>query len=125
MRAAPLMALAAAAAFGCSRSSTEQPAQGAKADPHAAELKELRAWEDAARRATDFARKPAADRALGPNPYRLARLGDGRAVGILRGADALVLLDARGREQARVAAPPSPTALMLDADGLEIGRAHV
>ncbi len=118
MRAAPVMALAAAAAIGCSRSSTEQPAQGGKADPHAAELTELRAWEDAARRATDFARKPAADRSLGPNPYRLARLGDGRAVGILRGADALVLLDARGREEARVAAPPSPTALMVDAGGL-------
>ena len=118
MRAAPAVAFAAAAALGCSRSSSDQPAQSAKPDPHAAELTELRAWEDAARRATDFEKKPAADRSLGPNPYRLARLGDGRAVGILRGADALVLMDAHGREQARVPAPPSPTALMVDADGL-------
>ncbi|HEU5061218.1 MAG TPA: hypothetical protein VFU21_32025, partial [Kofleriaceae bacterium] len=79
---------------------------------------ELRAWEDAARRATDFENKPAADRSLGPNPYRLARLSDGRAVGILRGADALVLLDPRGREEARVATPPSPTALLVDRDGV-------
>ena len=118
MRAAPAVALVAAAAIGCSRSSSEQPAQRPQADPHEAQLVELRAWEDAARRATDFEKKPASDRSLGPNPYRLARLRDGRALGILRGVDALVLLDGRGRELARVATPPSPTALLIDADGL-------
>ncbi len=117
MRAAPAVALVAAA-LGCSRSSSEQPAQRAEADPHEAQLTELRAWEDAARRATDFERQPASDRSLGPNPYRLARLSDGRVVGILRGADALVVLDGHGREQARVATPPSPTALLVDADGV-------
>ena len=117
MRTAWAVALSATAALGCSRS-CEQPAQRGKADPHETELAQLRSWEDTARRATDFAHRPPADRSLGPNPYRLARLADGRAVGILRGADALVLLDARGGEEARVATPPSPTALLVDVDGV-------
>ena len=105
------------AAVGCS-SSSEQSAERAKPEPHRAELAELRAYEDSARRKTDFERAPPSDRSLGPNPYRLGRLPDGRAVGILRGADALVLLDARGVEKGRIATPPSPTALLVDADGV-------
>ncbi len=115
-RAAQALALAAAA-LGCSRSK-EQPAQRARPAPHEAELVKLRAWEDGARRATDFAKAAPADRSLGPNPYRLARLSDGRALGILRGADALVLLDAEGNELARAATVPSPTALVVDVDGV-------
>jgi hypothetical protein len=118
MRSRAVQALAlAAAALGCSRSK-EQPAQRARPAPHEADLVKLRAYEDAARRATDFSRVAPADRSLGPNPYRLARLADGRVLGILRGADALVLLDAEGQELARAATVPSPTALIVDVDGV-------
>ena len=81
------------------------------------ELAGLRAYEESARSATDFARQPTSDRSLGPNPYQLERLAGGGAVGLLRGADALVLLDDRGAETARIATPPSPTALLVDPDG--------
>jgi len=117
MRSRAVQALALVAALGCSRSK-EQPAQRARPAPHEADLARLRSYEDAARRATDFAKAAPADRGLGPNPYRLARLQDGRALGILRGADALVLLDGEGNELARALTPPSPTALLIDVDGV-------
>jgi len=84
-------------------------------DEHLAELAELRRFEDERRRRTDFAAQPSGDRALGSDPYQLRPLGDGsRLVGLLRGGDAVVLVDRRGRELARAPAPPSPTALAVD-----------
>jgi cytochrome c peroxidase len=91
-------------------------AAGDEAD-HDAELAELRRFEDARRAQTDFEQQPSAVGSLGANPYQLRRLDGGRAVGLLRGADALVLLDTGGRELARAATPPSPTALALDRSG--------
>jgi hypothetical protein len=59
---------------------------------------------------------PAADHRFGADPYRLAALGDGkRMVGLLRGEDALVLLDEHGAELARMAAPASPSGLAVSA----------
>jgi hypothetical protein len=99
-------------------------AAAADSGDHEAELAALLAFEDERRRTTDFAQLPSADVALGANPYQLRRLsgeragsGSARAVGLLRGADAVVLLDAGGRELARIAAPPSPTALAADRGG--------
>ncbi|HKE18109.1 MAG TPA: hypothetical protein VKB80_24700 [Kofleriaceae bacterium] len=93
-------------------------------DGHGADVAALREWEDRRRRETDFAALPPGDGQLGPDPYQLRRLKGGaggpaaaRAVGLLRGADAVVLLDSRGRELARIAAPPAPAALAIDRAG--------
>ena len=110
------------AAIGCrgsepGASRVTAPAAQAAGDDHEAELSGLVRFEEERRSATDFARLPGGDGVLGANPYQLRRIGRDRLVGLLRGADALVLLDARGRELARVPAPPSPTALALDRSG--------
>ena len=97
----------------------ETPARAGPAgsgDDHAAALAELRAFEDERRAATDFTRVPARG-ALGADPYKVAFTSNG-AVGILRGADAIVKLDRSGHEIARAPAPPSPTALDTDATGM-------
>lgn len=75
-------------------------------------LDSLRTWESARRAATDFARVPPGSRAAGADPFALAAIpGTDRFAGTLRGADALVVLDAELREVARLPAPPSPTAI--------------
>jgi hypothetical protein len=84
---------------------------------HEAEVAALRGFEDRRRRGTDFATLPAGDGQLGANPYQVRRLSADRSVGALRGADAIVLLDRRGRELARAPAPPTPTALVVDRAG--------
>ena len=98
------------------------------ADSHDRAVAGLRAFEDARRRKTDFAHQVPGNRAFGPNPYQVAWLpaaagadsnaAHRRAVGILRGADAVVLLDQSGHELDREPAPATPTSLMVDPDGL-------
>jgi hypothetical protein len=61
---------------------------------------------------------PSAEASFGADPYDLAILGNDRYAGLLRGDDALVLLDASGRELARAATGPSPTALHHHGDEL-------
>jgi hypothetical protein len=51
----------------------------------------------------------------GDEPFAIAALDDAHAVGVLRGRDALVLLAADGREQARVAVADDPVAVVVDA----------
>jgi hypothetical protein len=90
-------------------------------------LETLRAEETALRARTDFARLPPSSRSFGANPYALvalpqardARLGTREVAfaGVLRGDDAVVLLDAGGGERARAPAPPSPSALAVVPDG--------
>ena len=89
----------------------------------------LRDFETARRAATDFAHLPASDTTLGADPYTLRRLplpreasastpaGSPRFVGALRGASAIVVLDEALHEQARLAAPASPSSLALDSAG--------
>ena len=92
-------------------------ASAAVDDDHEAELAELLRFENRRRGETDFQAQPSAVGSLGANPYQLRRIDGGHAVGLLRGADAMVLLDGSGKELARVATPPSPTALALDGAG--------
>jgi hypothetical protein len=84
---------------------------------HDRELAALLAYEQQRRSTTDFAAVPPSDVALGPDPYRIAALGDDRFVGVLRGESAVVVLGRDGSEQARAAAPRSPGALAVSADG--------
>lgn len=91
-------------------------------------LTKLRAFADSERALTAFSSAPTAHEVLGPDPYAVVALPDGRFAGILRGDDAVVLLDAELREAARAAAPEGPTGLSLGKDGElfvtgELGRA--
>ncbi len=106
----------AAAGAGHGAAKTDAAHPGVSGD-HEAEVAQLRAFEDRRRRETDFAALPAGDGQLGANPYQVRRLGGDRAVGALRGADAIVLLDGRGHELDRAPAPPTPTALVVDRAG--------
>lgn len=121
MRIAPawLVAIAAAAACAaCHRGDGEAPAEAA-ADP----LAPLHAFEEERRGAVDFARLPPSDRALGADPIAIRALpaasagGAARFVGILRGRDAVVLLDERLAELGRLPAPALPSGLAVTAGG--------
>lgn len=71
---------------------------------------ELVEFEEATRARTDWASRTRSD--FGPDPFRLLRVPQSNGfVGLLRGAGAVVLLDARGRELSRATAPQSPTGL--------------
>lgn len=111
MRALGATALAIALAItiaGCKRAPEREP------DP----IAPLRTFEEAARDAADFEKLPASDRAFGPDPYAIASLPGSRAyAGILRGRDAVVLLDGELREIARAAAPRSPSGLAVRENG--------
>lgn len=95
-------------------------AAAAGGDPIERQIGDLENEEVALRAATDWARFPASDRTLGPDPVDVIALPDGRYVGALRGADAVVLLDAQGRELDRAAAPRAPRTLTVASDGFAV-----
>jgi hypothetical protein len=106
-------------------------ADGGAAANAAQALDGLRAWETETRAAANFAHVRTSDVAFGADPYRIRpvrrvrvvpALSTGAAqgvsfVGILRGQNALVALDADMHEVARTAAPASPTGLAVAPSG--------
>src|SRR5207248_84008 len=77
----------------------------------------LVAFEATLRHDVDFAKQPTWDRVSGPDPYALRTVpGTSTLVGILRGADAVVVLDASLHELQRLAAPAGAIGLTV-ADG--------
>ncbi|MCG8423717.1 MAG: hypothetical protein MJE77_37945 [Proteobacteria bacterium] len=126
------LAIAGLATSGCrdgeiAAPSPESPAvRRAAASSEAAEradpVAQLRSYENRQRASVDFARLAPGDRVTGSNPFDIVRVpasatSEERFVGILRGADAVVLLDATGTELARLGAPRSPTGLAMAPDG--------
>ncbi|HEX2670867.1 MAG TPA: hypothetical protein VHM25_08345, partial [Polyangiaceae bacterium] len=87
------------------------------ADAIAAAREHLAEFEASRRRATDFAHLPPANRSHGADPYALAHLDARHVVGILRGASALVLLDARLRELQRIDVPGLAVAVAVTESG--------
>lgn len=85
-------------------------------DPAEPLLAALERDESSARASTDWAAFPASDATLGPDPYDIVALSDGRFAGVLRGASAVVLLDRDGRELARASAPRAARSLALLTD---------
>ncbi|MEI9953355.1 MAG: c-type cytochrome [Pseudomonadota bacterium] len=77
----------------------------------------LEQFEASRRSVTDFARLPPANRSHGADPYALARLDAQHLVGVLRGASALVLLDAELRELQRIDVPGSAVAVTVGESG--------
>jgi len=91
-------------------------------DPHGAEMdrvsERLRALDAEQRLRADFAHLATWDQLSGPDPYVVARVPrSSRLVGILRGSDALVVLDENVHELQRVPAPAAPVALAVADDG--------
>ncbi len=80
-------------------------------------LEELRRFEGERRTHTDFAALPPSDHRLGADPYAIRVAAPDRFVGLLRGADAVVLLDKELHEIARADTPGSPVGLAVR-DGL-------
>ena len=115
-----LGALLVGSIIGCGKSSASQSSQ--KPEEFAAISKRLHAFEEAQRGAIDFSRaRPWSDRA-GPDPIRVAAFSGSlggkkiRAVGLLRNAASIVLLDDRLHEVGRLTAPKSPTGLAVRGD---------
>jgi hypothetical protein len=78
----------------------------------------LRAFDADRRQRADFAQLPGWDQVSGPDPYLLREIpGSSFVVAVLRGADAVVVLDrATMQERQRLPAPRSPTALAVTTD---------
>lgn len=117
------LTLAALASPGCrDRERAPAPARAEVAapkppPPHERELAALRAFEDQRRASVDFATLAPSDVALGPDPYRIAALHDGKQlVGLLRGESAVVMLDDNATELSRDAAPRSPSGLAVSGE---------
>ena len=104
-------ALLLSAVLACTKT---PPAPPAPEDP----LTPLRAFEAERRREASFLTQPVQDRAFGADPYGIVALPDGRYAGILRGRDALVLLDADLHEVARAPTPRAPSAIALYENGV-------
>jgi hypothetical protein len=117
MRTLPLLVLAlcscrdSAPGARAPRPVVPAPTESAAAN-RTAELQPLHDFEEGSRGSVDFAALPSWDQATGTNPANIARIpGTELYIGLLRGADAAVLLDVDARELQRVAAPASPTGL--------------
>jgi hypothetical protein len=77
-------------------------------------IADLKRFEQARRERTDFAHLPTGDQVTGADPADLAALpGRDAFVAVLRGRDAVVVLDGRGHERQRLNAPAAPVALAV------------
>jgi hypothetical protein len=84
-------------------------------DPGARALHELELKEDALRKNTDWATFPSSDTTLGPDPIDVVALPDQKHfAAVLRGVDALVVLDENGKEVAREKAPHGARSIAVD-----------
>jgi hypothetical protein len=120
LRARELSVLVVGTLLACGDASLELDDE--PPDEHELAQARLLAWETEQRNTLDFAAIPASDGRFGPDPYRVIRLPDGRLAALLRGADQLVLLDARGVVLRSVATPHDPTDLVWrDGELLVVG----
>ena len=105
------LSAAAPAAASASVPATEAP------EPHAEARARLAQFEAERRRATDFAHLPPANQTHGSDPYALVALDAGHELGVLRGASAIVLLDARLHERQRIEVPGSAVTVARTTNG--------
>ncbi|MEO8180091.1 MAG: hypothetical protein ABI895_14750, partial [Deltaproteobacteria bacterium] len=111
-------ALVFGAALGCGSVSTPARsgsvrADGAASETHAGVLSELRGLETSRRGQTDFAHPPPEEQRFGADPYRVAALAEGRALGLLRGRGELWLYSDELELIDRALAPPRGSALAV------------
>jgi cytochrome c len=91
--------------------------RGGPADAIADARARLAQFESSRRSVSDFAHLAPANRSHGADPYALARLDAQHVVGVLRGASAVVLLDAGLRELQRIEVAGSAIAVAVTAAG--------
>src|SRR6188768_1538946 len=99
-----------------------EPSAARNAQPGAAEAvsmarDRLEEFEAERRRTLDFAHLPPGNRSHGADPYALAALDAQHFLGVLRGASALVLLDARLHELQRLEVPGAAVSLAVSDSG--------
>ena len=104
------------AAVACSRPHGAEP-QPAPADPVSAARERLARFEAERRRSTDFLHLPPANQSHGADPYALSALDATHVVGVLRGASAVVVLDAELHEVARLSLPGSLVSVAVASSG--------
>ena len=109
-----ILLVASAACSSSNGASSSSETTAPDADAHV--LETLRRFESERRAHADFAALPASDHRLGADPYAIRQAGPDRFVGLLRGADAVVLLGADLHEIARADAPGSPVGLAVRGD---------
>lgn len=119
-----LVALAGACGPTPAAESASTPALAVAPDePTAEELEaegvrtRLQAYEDRRREELDLDALRPWSASAGDDPFALARIDDRHALGVLRGADALVLLGPSGEELSRVGTDVRPTAVALGPTG--------
>jgi cytochrome c peroxidase len=115
---ATVIAGVVAIGVACTRSSSGRG--GFDGPPEVDPLARLRAFESERRAGAHFLETPGQEGSTGADPYDVVALRDGRFAGILRGRDALVLLDAELRETSRIPTPRSPSAIAVY-DGKRVG----
>ncbi|MET0794338.1 MAG: hypothetical protein ABW061_22640, partial [Polyangiaceae bacterium] len=115
----PATHLASAASPSASRSAPSATAAPSiqVTDPIELARERLARFEAERRRATDFRHLPPANLSHGADPYALVALDAQHVLGVLRGASALVLLDARLNELQRIAIPGSTVAVARNPSG--------
>ncbi len=77
----------------------------------------LAAYEDERHASFDPLTRSSWSASAGDEPFAIAALDGASAVGVLRGRDAIVLLDRDAVERSRVSGPDDPTAVAIGADG--------
>ncbi|HET7542403.1 MAG TPA: hypothetical protein VFK05_21185 [Polyangiaceae bacterium] len=98
-------------------SAAPRAAPSIELDAVSAARERLEQFEAERRRTFDFAHLPPANRSHGADPYALAALDARHVVGVLRGASALVLLDARLQELQRIAVPGGAVSVAVSDSG--------
>jgi cytochrome c5 len=113
-----LLAFIGLAALAFKRGTAHAALAGQSApNPQDIAREKLHAFEQARRRATDFAELPPAERTHGADPYALLALQGGTFLGLLRGASELVVLGQNLEELARAPGPASAKSAVVTAEG--------
>ncbi len=113
----PLLLLFLLFTLGCHSSSDDASI------PSRSRIAPLLGFEDAERLLRHS--EPPSPSRLGADPYRVVALPDGRLVGLLRGANRLVLLDEHLREIAGVPGPPRASGLALASDSVVVASGEL
>jgi len=112
-------AIAAALVLACDGSGPGHVSAPSSAPPEVVPdaAARLAAYEDERRASFDPLTRRPWSAAAGDDPFAIAALDEASAIGVLRGRDAIVLLDRDGVERSRVDGPHAPSSVAIGPDG--------